>query len=154
MGFTTMELSIVMLMSGLIASLAYEGYTLFNKQLYSYAKTTSEALETRHLVQLLKHDVDACLLLKQNENKLECIYTNATTVYDFENAYYILRIQAAVTDTFKLPINEFSFLFQGSKAANIVDEIKFSSEYRKMDLNPIFKKQYSNKQYMEFDNGH
>ncbi|HYG52486.1 MAG TPA: hypothetical protein VD905_16355 [Flavobacteriales bacterium] len=149
--FTTMELSVVMLMSGIIAGLAYGGYTLFTKQMYTYSKATNEAFETHHLVQLMKRDVDGCMLLTQNESVLECVYPNSITYYSFQNTNYILRTQAAITDTFKLPVNEFSFLFQGEKAGNTVDEIRFSSEYRKMKVTPVFKKHYSNKQYMEFE---
>lgn len=158
-GFTTMELSIVMLMAVLISTVAYSGYTLFTKQIYQHNQTSTEALELQKLLVLAKRDVWHCEWLQKNGDEVSCISEKNKIVYSFENDQYILRTQAGCTDTFKLDISGYVFLFGQQPVTaheGYIDEIVFTGTYKKTEIKEIFKKQYSFKQLVTLNeqNGH
>lgn len=149
-----MELSIVMLMAGLISSLAYGGYSLFVKQFYAYEKNTATAMDTRQFLYLLKKDIGQCQVLYASGTQLECEYPAQTVVYNFENNQLVLRTQVSRTDTFKLEQKDPIFSFRGQTAGvqkTVIDEIRFTSVFKKTETTTQFKKQYSNKTLMELN---
>jgi len=158
-GFTTMELSIVMLMAGLIAAMAYGGYSLFVKQFYRYSHSTDFALNSREVINLLKRDIDQCKTLYGEPGGIFCSNEKNSIVYTFNNDNCILRSQAGRTDTFGIELSAYKFSFQkqsltGDRA--VIDEIILTGQYQKMEFTATFNKQYSNKDRMELvqQNGH
>lgn len=151
-GFTIIELSIVMLMAALISSLAYEGYTFFVKQFYTYTRTSAEMQNMRQCLHLLKKDIQTCERVYANGQSMECIKKVQTTRYDFTNDTYLLRTQGERTDTFHIAVTETRFLFrqQPISAENtVMDEAHLVTTFKNAEHEIVLKKQYSNKNLMD-----
>ncbi len=151
-----MELSIVMLLSGLISSLAYGGYVLFGKQIHKHAKLTEQTLDTQLLMTLLKKDTYTSDKMQINGNLLLFEKENNAITYSFEDENYILRTQASITDTFKLEYTNFytKLKSQAISTNNLIDEFGFTVNYKKSESLISFAKNYGNKLLIEEELAH
>lgn len=151
-GFTTMELSIVMLMSGLISSMAYGGYVLFGKQIHKHNQVTEETLNTQQLLTLLKKDAYISKKIRLNQTSLLFEMEKNAIVYSFEFDNSILRMQSSVIDTFKINYTAFYTKLKNQPVSdqnNLVDEFGFTANYKKNESQLSFKKNYGNKILVE-----
>lgn len=149
--FTTMELSIVMLLSAIISGMAYNGYLLFIKQISVYQKTNDEALQIQQILKLLKNDTYLCNTISATENELTFSFLNSSIAYTF-NENFILRTQASTIDSFKLNCSDYWSSFNNIKnnaVLSTVDAFGFILTYKK-EISPIlFTKNYGNKNRIE-----
>lgn len=156
--FTTMELSIVMLMSGLISSMAYGGYVLFGKQMHKHNALTEETLNTRQFLIRLKKDTYTSNQINSVGNTLEFVFDNNTITYSFEDERYILRTQSNIVDTIKMETSGFYTRLKNQAPTNntMIDEFGFTVNYKKNESSLAYTKNYGNKRLIEEElaNGH
>lgn len=150
-GFTTVELGLVMLLAALISSLAYGSYTFLSKQFNGYTKSTTEMLEMRQCLNLLKKDIQECRRLYVNGQTLECAGEKQSIFYDLENEEYLVRTQLQRADTFRLSITGKTFTWMKQPVVPgkaIIDELVVITEFKGTNTEIKIKKQYSNQDLM------
>src|SRR5688572_6977089 len=111
-GFTTLELSVAMVLGALVTGIGYSGYTMFLNQLKRYNKNLDEISDFRNLQSLLYRDFYLCRSIEKGDESILLNYDNKTqTSYSWDNGYMI-REQTEVRDTFKFAVLDATVAFQ------------------------------------------
>ena len=103
-GFTILELTVAMILTGLVVTIAYAGYGIMSRQYAAYQKTTEKQATLSLLDNTLHHDFAGAETIRALGNRL--FFTETTgQVITYETRYnQIIRTQGTVTDTTNLDI--------------------------------------------------
>lgn len=154
-GFTTLELSIVLLMSGIIASMAYSGYNLLTKQYYSNGEMGKEQIKQQTFLYLLKKDITTSKTITHTHTIVYCLQSMDTIQYDFGHNEFILRTTRHTCDTFALLHTDPAFTLKGMPSQALIDKISLDVTTMEQTYPLELTKQYDSKSLIEYSSlGH
>lgn len=140
--FTLVELLVGMIISAIIITICYYGYSIIYKQYIMYRKIKSEIVKTMQLDTILKEDFTESEITIYGNNVLFLIKKEGTINYEFKDSC-ILRIHRGITDTFRLTINDFTLHQLPISSGNVVDAFSFESKFLNEKQRFHFEKNYS-----------
>jgi prepilin-type N-terminal cleavage/methylation domain-containing protein len=145
--FTIIELSITLLISGVVVSIAYYAYSLFINQ-YKTQQTKSDLIREYFLFQkAMQIDVDRSEFIRDSASYLFFEKSSSDLViYDFADSF-IVRKSAVSADTFHVRKKTSQFLHY-SNNVNLVSRIHVLFDLRKDYLEADFLKTYSCRELM------
>jgi Tfp pilus assembly protein PilE len=152
--FTILELTVVMLLTTIVAGISYGAYHIVTHQFQQY-KTTNETLtDTALLDALLKRDFAQAEQIVRSENGIVAVYKNQHTTYNFGNEY-IIRSFAERVDTFNISVATTPVTNWQKKAqhlpGNLIDELSFSGNTLKLELPFHYLKKYGTNVLMKLE---
>lgn len=155
--FSTLEISVALLLSGVLVSIAYSGFGYLTKQYFRNDEKSTAYAEINRLNALLKKDFLMSEKIMGKGEKLEIKYKDKNTVYVFDQ--YILRTQAEVTDTFHVEPETYTYGFSGQEqfiSGGLVDELQLHFTYKSRTFTAVFSKTYGTDELLktELIHGH
>lgn len=153
--FTLLELIVVMLISGIVFTLAGGVYLTWLKT-YNKWHSKTESEQTFYLLNnRLSNEMDQCWVAKGVGNELFLTFKDREAVnYTFDNKMILRRCDLA-TDTFKFNIITSSFRTFEVDGDELVDEISLSLVINIDTFNLNVNKRYSNETLFNLaNNGH
>lgn len=144
--FTTLEISIVMLLTALLSGIAYNGYLYLIKQNILHNKINEEALGLQNLLIRLKADTFYSTKMYRDKNSMLFMYPSKTIHYEFLDNY-VLRRQAEVCDTFHCQNQELIARkdhTSTNKLQDRIDSFAFTIQYKNEENTIHFYKDYGN----------
>ena len=152
--FTIVELSVSLLIGGIVISLAYYTYFLFINQYKTRQKKSALMQESLLFRKAINSDIDQYEFIRDSASLV--IFTNASShdfvQYNFEGNF-IVRNSSYTTDTFYVKKLGFKF-YHVNDSAQLVNRMDIFFQANKENFNFIFCKSYSSKQLLmeHYDN--
>lgn len=144
--FTLLELLVVMVLSMILTTIAFNAYLIMQRQYVSYKNRQHKILDVQVLSTLLVKDVQSEGLLKKDGQQLIFYQPSHDVVYEFEENK-ILRSQQTLiknVDTFFFEYKRLSPYFQSKIVDNgLIDSLVLSVDFWGTNQQLIFKKNYS-----------
>ncbi len=144
--FTLMEITVAMLISGLVITICYTAYGLIQGYYIRFGeknKTSSMVLDLKHV---LEKDFLKAVHIIRTEEGIVVQQDSLTVDYTFNNKQIFRQIKDLHTDTFAMPAQKVDFYFEGREAnvADTVDQINLILQMNKDIQVPLqMNKQYS-----------
>ncbi|MEM9024609.1 MAG: hypothetical protein AAGB22_12760 [Bacteroidota bacterium] len=154
--FTIMELTMTMLLTGIVFAMGWAGYRVVARQFDQY-RTNRQAISDRAVIlTLLRKDMALAAAVQREGNGFRAVYPySPDVVYAFQPPL-ILRHDAAISDTFNLGIQDVSFRMDGnvlSGTDQLVDELVLTST-DPQHAGWQFRKDYGAARYMKNARSH
>lgn len=142
--FTLIEMVIVMIISGIIISIAYFSFFIIAQRFNSFSSSSRSLMEIGTLNNLLAEDFNDAKSVNVEGDEILVIKDSSSIHYLFEEEY-ILRQQESLIDTFKLIAEKKKYYLNNREFflyAGKIDELEFNCEYNKELFYFHFKKNY------------
>jgi Tfp pilus assembly protein PilE len=147
--FTILEVSITMLITGLLIAITYTSYSIIVKSNLQFTTKNDEMAVLVSLDHLLKRDFDRAESVYKNESGIYLNSGGTAINYEFTPGY-IVRHSSRI-DTFKVQIQDIITSFENSPLTEIqeteeqnrVDELGFTLTYKGAQIPYIYHKLYS-----------
>jgi len=147
-GFTTMELSIVLLMTSLIGSIAYNGYLLFKRQVRLHQLNEEKDINIQSFHRLVKKDLFVSKQIFADRNQLVVDTGKDSIVYRYEETYLVREFNGLKDTLFD--VEEFKLIpYKETNPNGLISEINYVLKYKKEAYMIRFKKEYGVKQLIE-----
>ena len=150
--FTLIELVVVMIISGILFSIAYFSFFIISQRFNHFSSASSSVMEISNLQTILNKDFDEAEFLQLQGDDLIVKKDSLELLYHFEEDY-LLRTQLDQVDTFHIPIENKSYYFKNAiyyLNTGYIDELEFTSEYHDEKFHFHFHKDYSTEQLINF----
>jgi Tfp pilus assembly protein PilE len=147
--FTILEVSITMLITGLLIAITYTSYSIIVKSNLQFNTKNDEMGVLISLDHLLKRDFDKAESIYKNENGIYMKGRSIAVNYEFTPSY-IVRHSSRI-DTFKVQTQDIITSFenvplteiQETEEQNRIDELGFTLTYKGAQIPYIYHKLYS-----------
>ena len=141
--FTIIEMTVVMLLSTVVISMAYFAFELLSKRYLKYKAQTEVYYKLTLLDQLLSKDFFLADSIKTDGEMLHTFQGNTICKYEFSQKY-VVRQAASQTDTFYCKIQKHELLYnqQPILPGDIVDQLNLSLLFEEKKLDYIYSKHY------------
>lgn len=142
-GFTIMEVTITMLVAGLLIGMAYAMYSVIYKSYGSFNRRNTEVTILTTLDGVLERDFDRADSVRKDTDGISLDSRGRHIAYKFE-PNYIIRADGKA-DTFQLKAETITASFEQKPAAglNKIDELAFTIIYQNAKIPFHFYKSYS-----------
>jgi prepilin-type N-terminal cleavage/methylation domain-containing protein len=138
---TLIELIMVMVLLGIISSLAFSSLGIFAQNFEFFRKISSRNHEITLLEKLMTKDVfGANFVLSNGTNELQCKNPNHEVKYEFSMDKILRRSENV--DTFHLKSNSFNVEYLGN-STEIVDKLSFDILIDDQTIPFVFTKKYA-----------
>jgi len=147
--FTIMEVTVAMLIAGLVIGMTYTAYSVVSRSYQSFQQKNDDIAVLLQLDHLLKRDFAQADTIFKTANGLT--FTNAKSMVNYQiDSSWIIRT-SAVTDTFKVKVSGVNTLFEEQPITNIsptdepnrVDELEFQVLFQDKSIPYHYYKTYS-----------
>jgi len=156
--FTILEVTITMLIAGIVISIAYTAYGIISKSFLGFKSKNEDMAMIANIDHLLKRDFDRADMILSGNSGIELRqYGKPVIHYEFANAYIVRR--SITTDTFKVINRDVKMYFehQGKSISedtdatneNRIDELSLMIDYKDEAISCNFYKQYSSANLMQ-----
>ncbi|MBB5649133.1 prepilin-type N-terminal cleavage/methylation domain-containing protein [Pedobacter cryoconitis] len=137
--FTLMEITVAMLISGLVITICYTAYGLIQGYYIRFGeknKTSSLVLDLKHV---LERDFFKAVHIIRTENGFVVQQDSLVVDYIFNDKQVLRQIESLHTDTFAMPVQKINFYFEGREAqiTDTVDRINLELQMNKDTQVPI-----------------
>lgn len=147
--FTIMELTIAMLISGIVIGITYTAYTIIIKTYTSFHQKNDAMAELVRLDQLLKRDIAHADLLLKSADGISMQSDSVLVTYNFQPTFIVRT--SGIIDTFKVVAvdlntsfeNEPVIEFAESPEQNRLDDVSFSLNFQEEKIPYHYHKNYS-----------
>lgn len=141
--FTIIELTVVMLLSSIVISMAYFAFDILTKRYLHYKKESEIRYEMTNIQSLLSHAFFVSDSVKVSTNTLH-VYTRFANI-DYELLPdYIIKRDRNTIDTFHFPVVKAAYLFDNKQVdEGIIDQLHIEMEFNGKNIPAIFSKKYS-----------
>ena len=113
--FTLMEMTVALLLTGLVTGIALTAYGIIESQFQHFQGSRNGFHEVAQLNLALQRDVQSCREVIRNDDGIYCRYQNGDQIdYAFTDEF-VMRTAGQRTDTFHLKTEERSFRFEGNE---------------------------------------
>ena len=150
--FTLLELLVVMVLTIILTSVAFNAYLIVQQQYVQFKKTQNQALEYQTFNTLLIKDFQSEGLIKKEGRRLIFYKPETNVVYDFDK-FKILRrnsIHSESPDIIPFGYNTLYTYFQSEVVhEGLVDSLVLSLTFFETDQQMIFKKIYSSEELIK-----
>ncbi|HEY8402746.1 MAG TPA: hypothetical protein VIK89_15865 [Cytophagaceae bacterium] len=149
--YTVMEMIVVMLLGGIVISIAFTSFRILSTQYNHYQKSNGEIADIALLNKLMSRDISEAEMLVRTYDGFECRGGRRRVVYQLDG-HYLLR-HYLITDTFPIkPLEvKFSFLGQPQEIPEYpIDQFEFSGGVGDEVLFFSFQKLYGADILMEY----
>jgi hypothetical protein len=147
--YTLLELTIAMLLTGLVISITYASYNLIVKSHLSFSKKNNELTVLTTLDYLLKKDIAQAVLITKTATGIILIKRDVRVHYQFQPDF-IVRVTTR-SDTFKVKTDDIIATFEGTpvndnpepQKLDHIDELQFNVHFHQEKIPYIYHKVYS-----------
>ena len=166
--FTIMEVTIAMIVAGIVVMMSYTVFTIMGKSYLDFSKKNEGIASLLLFDRLLKRDFSNAQLIVLASDALLVKKDSSNIIYYFGDGE-IIRRSAAVADTFKLAVVYKEFAFEGSPVESgtnlayamtangssppiqksIVDELNLRLQYQSQTFEYTYQKHYSSTNLIE-----
>ncbi len=166
--FTIMEVTIAMIVAGIVVMMSYTVFTIMGKSYLDFSKKNEGIASLLLFDRLLKRDFSNARLIVLASDALLLKKDGSNIIYYFGDDE-IIRRSAAVADTFKLAVVYKEFAFEGSPVESgtnlayamtangssppiqkaIVDELNLRLQYQSQIFEYTYQKHYSSTNLIE-----
>lgn len=150
--FSLMEIIVVLLLSAIIMSMAFQGYQVFSKYYKEYNQATLEAEDINQLHTLLTKYTLTSKKITHNSSSIYFHFEKEVFEFSFKRDFLLSTIHDRV-DTFFCTTQDLHFFWLEEEqfvSGELVDEFSFQVVTNK--TYPFaFKKQYDTQTYFEID---
>jgi len=124
--FTVIELTVVMILSSIVISIAYLSFDILQKQYRNYRESNDKIAMISKLHRLLHTDFNNSEIIIKTDAGILTNYGTKQINYEFDFGF-ILRKDGEITDTFFVKIKEPEMLSLKHSQSNseIIEELKF-----------------------------
>jgi hypothetical protein len=146
-----MEMVVVMLLSAIVISIAFQSFDILTKNYLLYKNNAAMLARTALLDRLLTLDFIRCSYVKKTQEGIVFGFEDRTIEY-ISGSGYITRQQDGQTDTFAVNTAPMTCKFQHQERThpgNLVDELEFRHEYKGEALYFHYRKIYGADVLME-----
>lgn len=146
--FTLFEVTISMLITGLIIGITYAAYQIISVNYNAYISKQQNISNLNSLDNILKRDVLFCDLIIKSEDKITLLSSGISVSYEFSDSLIQRTSTVKTIDSFRLNIDSLRFNVIGVTVDNedIIDEIFINGNTGKTNIVLGFKKKYSAEQ--------
>lgn len=146
--FTLFEVTISMLITGLIIGITYAAYQIISVNYSAYIAKQHNISNLNSLDNILKRDVLFCDLIVKSEDKITLLSSGISVSYEFSDSLIQRTSTVKTIDSFHLNIDSLRFNVIGVTVDNedIIDEIFINGNTGKKNIVLGFKKKYSAEQ--------
>lgn len=106
--FTLIELIVVMMLFGIIMTIAYNSLLMVQQLYRQYEIKKSAQLELEEFIFYVNKDFKEAIAIKEYQDELTLIHVQDTVLYHWDNAG-VTRLQAMRIDTFNYQISQVEF---------------------------------------------
>jgi len=158
--FTILEVTITMLIAGIVISIAYTAYGIISKSFLEFKSKNEDMAMIANIDHLLKRDFDRADMILSGNSGIELRqYGKSVIYYEFANAYIVRK--SITTDTFKVVSRDVKMYFEHQAmnssedmdttdaGSNRIDELSFMIDYKDETISCHFYKQYSSVNLMQ-----
>jgi hypothetical protein len=140
--FTIIEMTVVMLLSTIVISMAYFAFELLSKRYVKYKAQTEVYYKLTLLDQLLSKDFFTADSIKAYGGNLRTFQGEVISDYEFVG-HYILRRAANQTDTFYFQVVKHELLYQEMPVSSdeLIDQCKLNLLFENRNLEYVYSKQ-------------
>jgi Tfp pilus assembly protein PilE len=147
--FTILEVTITMLITGLLIAITYTSYSVIVKSYHSFTVKNEEMAVLVTLDHLLKRDFQQAEVISKDQDGIVLTSNDKTIKYNFKSDYIVRT--AAGTDTFKVQTQEVNTVFenvplnevQETEEQNRIDELAFTLTFKNEKIPYHYHKLYS-----------
>ncbi|MBB6273342.1 Tfp pilus assembly protein PilE [Pedobacter cryoconitis] len=137
--FTIMEVTVAMLISGLVITICYTAYGLIQGYYIRFGeknKTSSLVLDLKHV---LERDFFKAAYVIRTDEGMVVQQDSLVVDYTFNDKQILREIKGLHTDTFAIPAQKMAFYFEGHevKVADTVDQINLELQMNKDTKVPV-----------------
>lgn len=137
--FTLMEITVAMLISGLVISICYTAYGLIQGYYIRFEdknKTSSIVLDLKHV---LERDFFKAAHIIRTKQGIVVQQDSLVVDYIFNDKQVLRQIENLHTDTFTMPLQKIGFYFEGREAqvTDTVDRINLELQMNKDTKVPV-----------------
>ncbi|WP_158800289.1 type II secretion system protein J [Pedobacter sp. L105] len=143
--FTIVEVTIAMLIAGIVIAITYTAYRVVSGTYLDYTKKQDRVAVLSVVDKLLKKDFLDASQITRSVNGLQLNSVNGTVAYEFAAAYVLRRQLSLPADTFKIPVKISSFAFEHQEAAEgtTVDQLDLQTSLEGEEISLLYTKKYS-----------
>lgn len=147
--FTLMEVTVAMLIAAIAIAITFTAFKIVNGSYLDFNIKQKKLHEFITIDKLLKLDFNSAQqILRSEEGAGLVIRTQRGNIeYHFEEQYFTRSQFALYTDTFKMKMDSFTCLFEGTSAqqGQLLDQLSFQLEVGGLDVPVHYQKLYSAK---------
>jgi len=142
--FTLVELVVVMILSSVIATIAFFSIQNVQSQYSNFEQQTDTVLEISHFQTVLASDFEQSKLVHCEENSLHLIYENYKIQYQFAPSWVTRSVENQFIDTLRIPSSLVSFYYKSKLISQgRVDKFQLKYTLFKNPYQQILEKEYS-----------
>lgn len=97
--FTIIELTVAMLITGIVFIIGYYCYNIIATSFYNYKKSTEKIENTLSFRNLIEQDFQNSILINGDEHEIDFKYENYEVNYHLDDTF-VVRTQESLIDTF------------------------------------------------------
>jgi type II secretory pathway pseudopilin PulG len=142
--FTLVELSVVMLLTAIVTTIAFLTLSILQGSLGKFKKDSDTLIHIELLHRLLSQDMTQSTKVVSNENGIQTIGKKGMATYQF-HPQGVWRQKAGLTDSFYFETSMLKKKFQGMEIqlpGQLLDELTFEAYHKKETFTFIFHKIY------------
>lgn len=144
-----------MIISSIVIATIYACYNIVWKQYNNYRTSNRSFSQTLVLKTLIEHDLNqASRVQKEDDNEFTCLGSEMNELVRYVVLDSgIVRKVSETRDTFPVKVKEMEVLFEGQNAqdGNLVDEIRFSGNFNKIQGAFHFSKMYDSETLLKLE---
>ena len=147
--FTIIEVTIAMLITGLLIAITYTSYSIIVKSYQAFSTKHEDLVVLNNIDHLLKRDFFKAEIIYKTNDGIELKQNNVIIAYEFKPDYVVrhtvridtfkVQTQALITTFENLPIND----VQDTEEQNWIDGLSFMLVYKNEQIPYIYHKMYS-----------
>ena len=152
--FTIVELSVTLLISAIVISIAYFAFLLFINQYKVQQKKSGFIREYFLFCKVMQTDMDRSDFIKDSASYLDFGYLNSSgrVIYDFGDSF-VTRKFSGIADTFYVKKLRYEFSHV-NESSDMVNSVKVLFDLQKDQLEAVFNKAYSSREQLKHIDHH
>lgn len=142
--FTLVELSVVMLLTAIVTTIAFLTLSILQGSLGKFKKDSDALIQMELLHRLLSQDMAQSIEVVSDENGIRTIGKKGLAIYQFHSEG-VWRQKAGLTDSFYFETSMLKKKFQGTEMQlpdQLLDELTFEAYHKKETFPFVFHKMY------------
>lgn len=141
--FTIIELTVVMLLSSIVISIAYFAFDMLTIKYLRYKKDNEVRYEMTNINSLLNHAFYISDSVIVTGNTIHAHIQSAVIDYEL-TPECILKYDRGITDTFHFPVSKMEYLYENEHITEgIIDQAHLEMELGDKKINTVFSKKYN-----------
>lgn len=149
-GFTLIEITIVLVLSGIIAGIGYFALEVVNHRMHALKDKFNMVSAYTAFNSVLTRDFNRSLSVKKIKGKsIVCTFEGQAIQYTFDNEQVLRKVNNK-TDTFHIAPKNVKYYFNGTtifETKHIIDKLTFQSTLDDKEIPFVFTTHYGNNKY-------